>query len=289
MSYAVRNTIILLVTLALFVGSAFGYIKFVQEAELEQLQGEYNKKQQEYNEKSSISDAYPALNDRYTRASEIINNFDKSLFAHPDPEEVYDYLDYISNSSGSNIYFDYVFVDSTAHDQYGIMSSDINGYGTYAAFVNFVNKLEHSQLLNKISGLTISPVGGNEDQELDEVSFTFTLDSYYERIPIQEQMTYTGGLTLNSQISTFNPFYPLILPSVPPNEQNLINIEQSRLIGIAGSRVFLVDQEGMVQSLSEGDEVYLGELTEIDLDKEAATFKLNKGGIEELVTLEIER
>lgn len=276
-------------TLFLFVGGAFAYIQFIQVAELDVLQTSYNEKQKDFNSKKATSNAFPELNERYESALSIIENYDKSLFKGPNPDDVYDYLNYISNSStSSKVYFDYVFTDSTAEDQYGIMQSDINGYGTFANVMNFINKIENSQLLNKITGLSLTPptVG---DSTLDEITFGFVVQSYYERIPIQDGPTYSSKLTLNEGISTYNPFFPLIQSSVPPNVDNLINAESSRLIGLTGSRIFLVDQGGNVLSLRMGDKVYLGKLETIDLKSKSATFNLNKGGIKELVTLEIER
>lgn len=292
MSYAVRNTIILLVTLTLFVGGAFAYIKFFQLAELERLQTTVAEKQKDYNSKKTTSDAFPELNQTYQKARAIIDNSDKSLLLSHNPDKIYDYLNDVSGSSAnSKVYFDFAFIDSTAHDQYGIVRADINGYGAYTNVINFINKLENSQLLNKITGLSLTPPGGATYEELTEITFSFTLESYYERIPLQgdDVATASRQLVLNNNVSTYNPFYPLIQPGVPPNEDNLINVERSRLIGLTGNRVFLVDQGGNVQSLRKRDKVYLGELESIDLKSKSVTFDLNKGGITELVTLEIER
>lgn len=288
MSYALRNTIILLVTLTLFVGAAFTYIRFFQMSELERLQTSYTEKQKDYNTKKETSDAFPALNQTYQTALSIIENYDKSLFKSPNPDRVFDYLNYISNSSAdSKVFFDFVYVDSTTSNQYGIIRADINGYGTYSNLVNFINKLENSQLLNKVIDLDLSPPGGNQD--LNDITFSFTIESYYERVTIQENLETTDRIFLDESISTYNPFYPLIQPTIPPNVDNLINVEESRLIGLAGSRIFIVDQGGNVTSLRIGDKVYLGVLESIDLSKKSATFNLNKGGITEMVTLEIER
>ena len=290
MSYAVRNTIILLVTLTLFVGAAFTYVKFFQLSELEDLQTAITEKQKDFNSKKATSDAFPELNQTYQRALVIVDNADKSLFKSPDPDDVYDYLNYISNSStSSKVYFDFVFMDSTRQDQYGILRADINGYGNYENVVNFINKIENSQLLNKVTGLSLTPPGGSAVEELRDITFGFTLESYYERISIQEGLQRTDQLVLDENVSTYNPFFPLIRTVIEPNEDNLVNIEQSRLIGLTGSRIFIVDQGGNVNSLRKGDNVYLGELESIDLNSKSATFNLNKGGITELVTLEIER
>ena len=291
MSYGVRNTIILLVALLLLGGSAFAYIYFFQAPKLEQLETTLQEKQQDYNNKKAISDAFPELNANYQNAVSIIENYDKSLYKTPNPDDVYDYLNYISNSSEQlRVYFDFNFVDSTAQEQYGIIRSNLNGYGNFVNVVNFINTIENSQLLNKVTALSIAPPGGNnEGEEISDITFTFTLESYYERIPIQENVSRTNVLTRNEQVSVFNPFYPLIQPTVPPNTDNLINVEQSRIIGMTASRIFIVDQGGSVQSLTVGDDVYLGSLQSIDINNKSATFNLNKGGITELVTLEIER
>lgn len=270
-------------------GGAYAYITFFQLPELERLETSYSEKQDDYNEKREISNAFPELNESYQTAQSIIENYDKSLYPDPHPDDVFDYLNYISNSNPtSKIYFDFAFSDSTIQDQYGIVLSQINGYGRYSNVINFINKIENSRLLNKIVDLDISPADG-EGEELDEVTFSFVLESYYERIPIQQNSGDVNQLTLNEEISVYNPFYPLIQPSIPDNVDNFINVEQSRLIGLTGSRIFIVDQGGNITSLREGDKVYLGELESIDLRNKSATFNLNKGGITELVTLETEQ
>lgn len=288
MSYAVRNTIILLVALALIAGGAYAFIKFYQVEKLENLQASYAEKQTDYNNKTEISNSYPELNNVYENAVAIIEGYNKSLFERPDPDDVYDYLAIIGSAENSRIYFDFIFADSAAQDQYGILAADITGYGRYDNVVNFINKLENSQLLNKVKNLTINPVSGT-GEELNEVTFNFRLDSYYERVPIQESAIESASLVLNESVSTFNPFYPLIQSSVPPNEDNLVNVEQSRMIGLTSSRIFVVQQNGNVVSLSVGDKVYLGQLESINNNEKSATFNLNKGGITESVTLEIER
>jgi len=83
-------------------------------------------------------------------------------------------------------------------------------------------------------------------------------------------------------------FYPLV-HDIPPNTEGLINVEQSRLIGLTAEKLFLVDQTGTLQELQIGDEVYLGSLSSINQQSQAAEFVLNKGGIIEKYTLQIQQ
>lgn len=284
MSYAVRNTIILLVTLFVIGGAAFAYIKFYQEATLEELEATRAEKQNDYNSKKATSDNFPELNDMYQRAVNIVENYDKALFSSNDPDDVFDYVNEISEGN-SQVYFGFVFSDSASMGQYGVMTSNINGIGNYENFIRFINKLENSQLINKVNNLRLSQPP--EGSELTDITFSFQLESYYQRMPLPKINQVVAGFTLDENVSTFNPFYPLIRQSLPPNENNLINVESSRLIGLSGNRVFIIDQRGNMNTLRKGDDVYLGTLESIDTDTKTATFRLNKGGIVELFTLEI--
>lgn len=286
MSYAVRNTIILLVTLFLIIGAGLGYAKFYQDGKIIALQDEVNRKQQDLNSKQNINNDFAELNERYETALRIINNYDKSLFQSNQPDDVYDFITEVNADGGNQIYFDFVYSDSTPNAQYGIINSSISGFGDYAALVSFINKIENSQLLSKINDVTISP--GRSDDEDNVVNFSFAMESYYQKTQIFDSTNTEYKILENEEISTYNPLYPLIQNSLPPNTQGLINAESSRIIGMTANRIFL-NSGGKIISLKVGDRVYLGYLSKIDFDNKTATFNLNKGGIQEVVTLEVVR
>lgn len=284
MSYAVRNTIILFVTLFIIGGAAYAYIEFIQSENLTELEATLQEKKNDFNSKKATSDSYPELKALYDKASEIVESYDKALYSTDNPDDVYDYLNELS-SGNSLVYFGYTFSDSLPQEQYGVLRSRVNGIGRYTNLVRFVNKLENSQLINKVVNLTINPVSGSE--EYSEVSFNFILESYYSRGPANDMGQSPAPFTALKGVSSHNPFYPLIRSTVPPNEDNLVNVENSRLIGLSGNRIFIIDQNGTMTTLSSGDKVYLGTLQSIDANNRTATFNLNKGGITELFTLEI--
>ncbi|RNC85360.1 MAG: hypothetical protein ED557_00880 [Balneola sp.] len=287
MSYAIRNTIILLVTLFLIVGLGLGYNNFFQESLIEDLQLEITSKQQDLNSKQNINNEFSELNDRYQSALGIISNYDKMLFTSNKPDDVYDFMNEINKDGGSRLFFDFVYSDSIPNNQYGVIRSNISGYSDYDALVSFINKIENSQLLNKVSNVTISP--GRSEDGLNSVNFAFNLESYYQKTQLFDSLSTDYRIVENNEISSFNPFYPLIQNSIPPNSDGLVNAEASRIVGIAGNRIFVIGQDGKIISLKVGDRVYLGYLSAIDLNNKTATFNLNKGGIEEVVTLEVVR
>ena len=281
MSYAVRNTIILLVVLTVFIGGGWSYIYFYQEPEIERLNSEVQQSRQELNEKQQIANRLPQLQKQFEEATNFINNFPKGLYASSNEDNVFDFLNRLNQGSAYTD-FTFSFNDSTQQGQYGTMTMRVTGQGYYRNFNNFVRQVELSRPLNKISGITINPI--NELESYGMVNFNFTVTSFYDRVKLLGESNL--AITNNLLGSVYNPFFPLIR-SVKENEENLVNVEQSDLLAVSGNYVFLLDQTGIMKKLSMGEEVYLGELTSINVNRGTAGFTLNKGGIIDQVTLQV--
>ncbi len=285
MSYGLRNTIILLITLFLILGMGFIYSEFILDRKLNNLKNSITLKRNDLNSKQNINIQFNELNERYKAALEVMGNYDKILFSSNKPDDVYDFLNRVNAAGGYEINFDYAYSDSSPNIDYGIINSSIAGSGEYRALTDFVNRIEHSQLLNKINNLTISPA--RQEKELTKVNFSFNLESYYEKTSVFDSLNKDVTIALDSDISTFNPIYPLIQPTIPSNVKGLTDVRASKIIGMTNKKVFLRNQDGRIISLGIGDDVYLGKLISIDSNNKSAVFNLDVGGIEEVITLEV--
>lgn len=282
MSYALRNTLILLVVLLLIVGGGWSYLYFVQEARITELDKTVTTKRQDLKQKQQIASQYPTLVENLENAKYYFNNYDKALYLDNNEDQVFDFINNI-NSGSAYTDFTFAFQDSTIEGEYGIITMKITGEGYYRNFNNFIRKIELSKPLNKTEQYTVTPI--NELEEYGKITYSFILKSYYDRSRIIENPTF--DISSNTLASVYNPFYPMIQEDLKPNEDNLVNIEESDVIAISSDRVFLLDQNKYLKRLHLGDEVYLGNLETINLQNRSATFRLNKGGIVELVTLEV--
>lgn len=283
MSYAIRNTLILFVVLALFVGGGWAYLQYIQQSRIDELQSQVGQQRKELLEKQQTANRYETVLKRYEDAQFYYNNYEKALYATNNEDRVYDFLQQI-NTGSAYTEFDFTFTDSTQEGQYGIINMEIAGDGYYRNLINFIRKIELSKPLNKISGLNVSPI--NQLEEYGRVNYNFSLASYYDRAKIIEKPSMEVA---DVEIaSLYNPFFPLIR-DIQPNSENLTNIEQSSLIAVSADRVFVLDQNGVLQKIGIGDKVYLGTLTSTNLNQGTATFELNKGGIIEHVTLEVQQ
>lgn len=263
--------------------SGYLFIRFYQQPKIEALQEEIEEKQEDYDQKRSIADQLPELETRYEESTEFIDNYDKTLFRSNNPDAVYRFLSILASTDP--IEFDYVFSDSTSTDRYGIVTSQLAGRGPYRAVLNFLTRIENSEPVQKIEELVVSPV--SESGEYSFVTFTFRLSSYYDRINFFDAAN-TPGVSERISLASHNPFFPIIR-NIEPNTDDMINVEESQIVGIGNGIVYLLDQGGVLQTLREGDRVYLGLLETININEGYANFRLNKGGIIESVSLEVER
>lgn len=281
MSYAVRNTIILLVVLVIFIGAGGSYIYFMQQPKVDELTVKVEDRQQELTKKQEIASQYPTLQNRFDKATEYFNNYEKGLYGSSDEDKVFDFLNRI-NTGPAYTDFTFTFKDSTQQQKYGALNMEVSGEASYSNFTNFIRQIELSKPLNKIKSITIDPIV--RENTHGDVSFSFSLTGYYDRVALLGPPSLTVENNLLASIP--NPFFPLIR-SIAPNKNNLLNVESSTLIAVSGSEIFMLDQNGTMQTLSRGDKVYLGRLSKLNVEQGTATFELNKGGIVEELTLRV--
>lgn len=279
LSYAVRNSLVLLVVLLLFGGVAWGYIHFYQQPKLVKIEKELQEKRKELVKKEKIAGRYQTVLKTYREANAYFNNYDKALYQSNNEHAIFDFLADVNRGRAYNN-FNFTFVDSATYPKYGVINMEISGTGYYRNVVNFVRAVELSEPLNKVRNMSITPI--RQDNSYNYITYSFDLKSYYDRTKIiEERLLESEYVAFNS---VENPFYPLI-HGIMPNTSNKINISQSELIALSSGSVFLIDQNGIMHQLEIGEEVYLGYLSDINLQKRTATFILNVGGIIEKVTI----
>jgi len=195
---------------------------------------------------------------------------------------------------------------------YSFHRFSVSGRGYFSELYRVVWELENNRYFYRIPEVTLvhmdiiteDPKTGNEVMQV-MVSFQMQIDAIYGAadgmsapnqqgpaepsgdLPIsraKSELPPVPQAILPSRRPDLNPFFPLILDRLPPNTHGLINIEQAQLISIvAGKAVF---QEGsQYRSVGVGEDVYLGQIVEIDPTEGRVEARLNKGGIIDAVEL----
>lgn len=289
MSSKVKNTIIILVIIILIVLTAglFNYVylrgkvedrdKKLKEMKLYQLDTEALKQQLVFLKKRAAELDSILANRKYN----IPYNLSQSSF--------FDFVNQVSYSFSNNSFvnIEYDVLETTPH--FNIYHFNLSGAAEFNDFMDLIYAIEESKLLKKITNLNLTNNVKVEEDGTPHylVNFTFKAAVYYsddDRFYVKEFKE--NRLKPNP---AYDIFYPLIRNEIPPNLDNLLDVQNAVLLALIPDGAFLADANGNTFLLWEGDKVYLGYLTNIDYQKNEVNFVLNKGGIIETKTLTLEK
>jgi hypothetical protein len=198
---------------------------------------------------------------------------------------------------------------------YSVYTYEVSGRGYFGSLYRFIWRAENDRNLYRVRDLQLDQIDlvsvdrrtGRDRMDI-MVSFNFVIDAYFgmhEGISVTEEqvsrLLAEHGIdaparpsappvprnVLPSETPAINPFFPLLMPELPPNTHNYIDIEMARLVSIADGKAFFQDAEGF-RSVGLGDPVYLGKIIALDSATSTVTARLNKGGIIDDVTLSLQ-
>lgn len=166
----------------------------------------------------------------------------------------------------------------------------LRGEASFYSMYHLISSLENGQRLIKFPKITLRGVISHregEEETFPGVQFDAEMWAYYA--PLAELSTgFVWRDTLGSEIE-FSPFWPEISAEIPPNREDLVEVDHSQLMAVTPGRAFISDQKGKLRTLGIGDNVYLGYVSKILPEDGMVEFVLNKAGIVETVTLRVQR
>jgi Tfp pilus assembly protein PilO len=305
MSYAVRNTLILLATIIVLFAGGWAFIRYFYEDPIIQQKAEIEQKRADLAIYTDKTGQYVSVEEQLRTVRFQYENHTKQFFSNNNVAVMFDYLRTI-NTGAAQTSLNFTLIDSVLQDQYGVIRVKLSGGGTYDAFYNFMSILEQSKPMTKITDLRISAQTDNAGT--DFILYEATLNFYFTRATSIEN----PALLINFETprAIHNPFNPLVKfePSrgsapepiltenntnppantgPPPNSEGLPDINRSTLVGLVRSGVYLEDQQRQIVYIPIGGRVYLGTLDEISLSRKTATFRITRGNQTEFVTLQI--
>lgn len=175
-------------------------------------------------------------------------------------------------------------------EKYGFGMYDLKGEAPFEDLFRFIWYIENGRHLYKIRSADLKQIWTKDrDSQVPAlyVSYRLLIDAYFSSIP--ELSIATGERSLTPTRLSLNPFYPSILPEIPPNTADLVEIKRSMLKGVIAGRAYVFDQNKRIRELGEGDEIYLGYVSKIDPEKGQLEYVLNEGGIIDKGELTIRR
>jgi hypothetical protein len=279
MSYALRNTISLgsLVVIILGIGVYFSMFRLPSQIDeiqkkIKTIDKELQNTPQLLNQRNTLAASVETTKTQWGTRTKAIPETDKT-------SETYDYLIKTIDQSGT-IKMDMIYAGIKAQQNYGFGTYDLKGEASFSDFFKFLWYIENGKQLYKIRRVNLKQVATKEEETSEPiflVSYQLIVEAYFSSIPQLSTTTFTrqqqpAGLALN-------PFYPAILPDIPPNTRGLVEIKRSDLKGVIAGKAYVLDQTNKIREMGEGDEVYLGYISKVDPERGVVEYVLNEGGI----------
>jgi hypothetical protein len=166
---------------------------------------------------------------------------------------------------------------------------NIKGIAEFNDLFRLLYAIEQSKELKKITKGDL-----NNFVEVDHDGLPHYLVNYNFKVKVyfSDSDTYASAKYRENSLksnSLYNIFFPLIRDEIPPNIDNLLDVQTAQLLALIPDGAYVADASGKTHLLWEGDEVYLGYLTKIDYNNNEVKFVLNKGGVIEKITLKLEQ
>lgn len=181
------------------------------------------------------------------------------------------------------------FQGQTADKEFFYYQYKLTGSGFFNEVYKLIYSIEQSKELKKITNLSLGNLIKTDSDgiPLFLVNFEMTAQVYFS-----SDSRFAPAQPVENNLSTgpiYDAFYPLIRNEIEPNVDDLLDVQGAKLLALIPEGAFIADTHGSTYLVWEGEQVYLGYLTKIDYENNTVSFILNKGGIIERVTLELER
>jgi len=274
MSKHVLNTIILISLLIIILIGGIFAINRIFGPKISEAEEKLQEKEKEHQRLKNFEVEVANMNQRIEQKRHQLNNFPVMFIDKDFVNQAFLYFERFDRY-GEFFKFNYQINDITDKEEYTEATYSLSGEGPFLKLEDFINYLEYSPPAFYIDNFSCSYDKNSKENSIKLLIRGVFIDkagkSGRNIFSIQPRKDYPNK---------YNPFRPLILWNLPPNDENLVDIRDSKLISLVKPDIaWLKLKHGQLKQLEIGDRVYLGKLESIDIDKGTATFRMNMGGI----------
>lgn len=293
MSNDILNTIILSALLAAAVGAGYYVTQKQQPERLSALEAEIEAIE---NRDAEVETLIAQEAQASREAAETLSRWNTRYKVLPSSLSSADVVSYLNALSSRGFErFDLSLTGVTPGPTASYFTYQVTGSAYFESLYAFVWHLENSRGLYRVRDLSVqksvTTVSRNGvERQLVLAEFAMAVDAFYSTNPdisAPDSAIVPPPEAFPPRRAAVNPFFPYILETLPPNSDDLVDVEVDPLMSVIGG--YAVFQRGQdIRQLRAGDRVYLGRIATVDPSQGRVVIDLNKGGIRERVELDLE-
>jgi hypothetical protein len=294
MSADVINTIILSVLLAAAAGGGYYVTQKVQPAELEAIEADIEAIESRNAQVETLLVEEASASEAAAATLAQWNTRYKVLPSELTTSQVVSYLNALSSRGFHR--FDLALSGVENGPTATAYTYQVTGEAYFESLFAFIWHLENGRGLYRVRDLEVRKevvmVGAEEGEVGRQVvlaSFSMAVDAFFST---NRDISAPEGVVpppeaFPARRAAVNPFFPFVLETLPPNSDDLVDVEADLLVSVVGGMA-VFEREGQLRQLRAGDRVYLGRVSNVDPRVARVTVDLNKGGVRERVELDLE-
>ena len=292
MSADVVNTVILSVLLAAAVGGGYYVTQRVQPAELEAVEADIEAIESRDAHVETLLVEEAAASEAAAATLAQWNTRYKVLPSELTSAEVVSYLNALSARGFHR--FDLALSGMDPGPTATAYTYQVTGEAYFESLFAFIWHLENGRGLYRVRDLQVkkevTTLGDAETgRQVVLASFSMAVDAFFSS---NRDISAPEGVVpppeaFPARRAAVNPFFPFVLETLPPNTDDLVDVDADPLVSVVGGTA-VFSRGGQLRQLRAGDRVYLGRVASVDPRVARVTIDLNKGGIRERVELDLE-
>jgi len=289
MNKKLRSTLVLVALLLIILIAGGIYLYFVQGKELDKNRDKLKELQAKALDPQELLAQYEDLLVKSNRLDSILANREFNIPQNLSSIKFYNFVNNITNGFSDKAQVNIEYLEQKQEKEFFYHDYKLSGFGYFNEIYNLIYAIEHSKELKKVTNINLGNLVQTKEGEnpVYLVNFTINARTYFSSDNRFAPATFVEN-NLGSP-TLYDAFYPLIRNEIPPNIDELLDVQGATLLALIPEGAFIADSKGNTYLIWEGEQVYLGYLTKIDYQNSRVSFILNKGGIIEKVDLQLDR
>jgi hypothetical protein len=289
MNKKLRSTLVLLALLFIILIAGGAYLYFSQGKKLDEKKAKLKELQAKALDPQELLAQYQELLAKSNHLDSILANREFNIPQNLSSIKFYNFVNNVTNRFSDKTQVNVEFLDQKADKEFFYHEYKLTGFGYFNDVYNLIYAIEQSKELKKVKNVTLGNLVQTNEEKLPVylVNFDMTVQVYFSNDSRFAPATFVENNLSSPTI--YDAFYPLIRNEIPPNVDDLLDVQGATLLALIPEGAFIADSKGNTYLIWEGEQVYLGYLTKIDYQNSRVSFILNKGGIIEKLDLELDR
>jgi len=289
MNKKLRSTLVLLALLLIILIAGGSYLYFVQGKDLNKKRDNLKELQAKALDPQELLAQYQDLLEKSDKLDSILANREFNIPQNLSSIKFYNFVNNVTNRFSDKAQVNIEYIEQKQEKEFFYHDYKLTGFGYFNEVYNLIYAIENSKELKKVTNINLGNLVQTKEGEnpVYLVNFTVNARTYFSRDNRFAPATFVEN-NLSSP-TLYDGFYPLIRNEIPPNIDELLDVQGATLLALIPEGAFIADSKGNTYLIWEGEQVYLGYLTKIDYQNSRVSFILNKGGIIEKVDLQLDR